>query len=128
MNPDELPREALRSLAASQWAYWCSLVIAAMSAIYIPPGSMRTMVILLPIVTALFCVTVMYWLYKECDEYLQLRLLKSVCLAAAVVSFATLCYFFLELAGYPKLSMVWVNLLGWSVLNLRVLSVLFRSK
>jgi hypothetical protein len=37
-------------------------------------------------------------------------------------------YFFLELLGVPRLSMLWVNLLGWSVFSLQMLFVIFRSR
>jgi len=38
------------------------------------------------------------------------------------------CYFVLELFGFPRLSMVWINLLGWSIFNLQMLYVIFRSR
>ena len=38
------------------------------------------------------------------------------------------CYFVLELFGFARLSMVWINLLGWSIFNLQMLYVIFRSR
>jgi hypothetical protein len=69
-----------------------------------------------------------YWLYLACDEYVRFRLLRCVAVTAVAVAFCTLGYFFLELFGFPHLSMLWVNLLGWSVFNLQVLFVIFRSR
>ena len=40
----------------------------------------------------------------------------------------TLIWFFFELAGYPKLSMLWVNIAGWSIFNLQMLMVIFGSR
>jgi len=128
MDPRALPEFAVRSVAYSQWAYWCSLVIAALSVIYVPPGSLRTVVILTPILTASLCLAVAYWLYKASDEYIRFRLLICVVLTAVVVASCSLIYFFLELLGFPRLSMLWINLLGWSVFNLQVLYILHRSR
>lgn len=127
MDPSSLPRFAVRSIAYSQWAYWCSLVMAALSVTYIPHGSIRTAVMLTPILTALLCVSVACWLYQASDEYIRVRLLRSVAITAGVVAFCTLGYFFFELLGFPRLSMLWVNLLGWSVFNVQMLLVLLRS-
>ena len=128
MEADTLPRWALRGVLSSQWAYWVSLAMAALSITYIPPGSVRTLVTLTPILTALLCVSVAYGLYQACDEYIRLKLLKCVAITAVVVAFCTLGYFFLELVGFPRLSMLWINLLGWSVFNAQMLFVIFRSR
>jgi hypothetical protein len=128
MKPDALPRFAVSGVAYSQWAYWCSLAVAALSVIYVPPGSVRTAIILVPILPGLLCVSVAYWLYQACDEYLQFRLLRCVAITAVAVTFCTLGYFLLELLGFPHLSMLWVNLLGWSAFNLQMLFVVFRSR
>jgi hypothetical protein len=55
-------------------------------------------------------------------------LLRCVAVTAVIVAFCTLGYFFMELLGFPRLSMLWVNLLVWSVFNLQVLLVVFRSR
>jgi hypothetical protein len=128
MDPKTLPQFAVRSVAYSQWAYWCSIVVAALSVVYIPPGSVRTTVLLTPILTALLCLFVAYWLYEACDEYLRSRLRMCVAVTAIVVASCSLGYFFLELLGFPRLSMLWINLLGWSVFNLQVLYVIYRSR
>ena len=47
--------------------------------------------------------------------------------AVVVASFSLGC-FFLELLGFPRLSMLWINLLGWSLFNLQVLYVIYRSR
>jgi len=127
-DPEALQRNALQGVAYSQWAYWGSLAIAAASVVYIPPGSVRTAVMLTPVLTALLCVSTAYWLYAACDEYLRQRLLRSVASTAIIVAFCTLGYFFMELRGFPHLSMLWVNLLGWSIFNAQVLFIILRSR
>jgi hypothetical protein len=128
MDAQSLPPAALRSVAYSQWAYWCSIIIAALSVIYIPPGSLRTAVLLSPILTAALCLSVAYWIYQASDEYVRARLLHCVALTAIVVAGCTLGYFVLELVGFPRVSMLWINLLGWSVFNLQVLYVMFGAR
>ena len=128
MEPNVLPRLAIRGIVLSQWAYWCSLAVATLSIRYIAPSSIRTAVMLTPVLTALLCVSVAYWLYRDCDEYIRLRLLKGVAATGIIVGFCTLAYFFLELLGFPHVSMLWVNLLGWSVFNVQMLLVILRSR
>lgn len=128
MDASALPQFWVRGVLGSQWAYWCSLAVAALSVTYIPPGTIRTVVMLTPILTALLCVSVAFWLYESCDEYIRVRLLRCVAVTAVIVAFCTLGYFFMELLGFPRLSMLWVNLLVWSVFNLQVLLVVFRSR
>lgn len=128
MESDKLPRWALRGVLSSQWAYWVSLLTAALSITHIPPGNVRTLVMLTPVLTALLCISVAYWLYQACDEYLRLQLLRCVTLTAVIVSLCTLAYFFLELLGLPRLSMIWINLLAWSIFNAQMLLVILRSR
>jgi hypothetical protein len=128
MQLSELPVSAVRGVLWSQWAYWCSLAISALSVRYMPPGSVRTAVMLTPLLTALLSVSVAYWLYQACDEYVRQRLLKCVAATAIVVACCTLAYFFLELLGLPHVSMLWVNLLGWTVFNVQMLFVILRSR
>ena len=72
--------------------------------------------------------SLVYWVYRDCDEYIRLRILKCAAITAIVVVFSTLGYFLLELCGFPRLSMIAVNLVGWSVFNLQMIYVLFMSR
>jgi len=127
MKLTALPKFAVRAVAYSQWAYWSALACAALSVTYIPAGSMRTFVILVPILAAILCVAVASWLYTACDEYIRARLLRSVTITALVVALGSLGYFCLELLGFPRQSMIWVSILGWSIFNLQVLFVILRA-
>jgi hypothetical protein len=122
------PVHGARMFLACQYIYWISLGLSAWSIRYIPPGSVQTAVMLTPVLTALYCVYATYVLYKACDEYIRLQILRCVAWTTVVVSFCTLAYFFLELDGYPRLSMLWVNLLGWSVFSVQMFVVLQRSR
>lgn len=116
------------AVITSQFTYWCSLAISALSMQYIPPGSIRTAVMLTPVLTMLFCVSTAYWMYKACDEYVRLQVVKCVVWTALGVSICTLAYYFLELLGYPRQSMLWVNLLGWSLFSVLMVWVILRAR
>ena len=102
--------------------------MAAWSYAYLPPGSIRATLIVTPVLPALLIVAVAYWIYLACDEFIRLTLLKRAVITAITVSFCTLGYFLLELFGFPHLSMLAVNLLGWSVFNLQMVFVIIRSR
>lgn len=128
MNSNALPSNVTSSVFFSQWTYWCSLAIAAMSAYYIPPGPIRTAVMLIPILGAILSMAVAYWLYEACDEFVRIQLLKAVAVTAIIVAACTLGYFFLELAGFPRVSMLWINLVGWGAFNLQLILIVRRAQ
>ncbi|HEY6924115.1 MAG TPA: hypothetical protein VI653_11655 [Steroidobacteraceae bacterium] len=128
MASNPYPPYAIRGIVSGQWTYWCTLVMADWSYAYMPQGSARTVLILTPILPALLIVGVAYWVYQACDEYVRSRIVRCTAITAIVVAFCTLSYFLLELFGLPRLSMLWVNLLGWSIFNLQMLYVILRSR
>jgi hypothetical protein len=128
MNTNGLPRKAALGIFFGQWAYWCTLAVAAWSYRYIPQGSIRTTLILTPVLPAILIVGIAYWMYRACDEFIRLRILKCVVLTALAVAFGTLAYFVLELFGFPRLSMLAVNLYGWSMFNLVMIYVIIRAR
>ena len=128
MASDAHPPYAIRGIVFGQWTYWGALGMAAWSYAYMPQGSTRTALILTPILPALLIVAVACWVYRACDEYVRSRILGCIAITAVIVAFCTLSYFVLELFGLPRLSMLWINLLGWSIFNLQMLYVILRSR
>jgi hypothetical protein len=128
MVDDRFPRRMALNIFWCQWVYWCTLAIAAYSYRYLPEGSIRSAIFLAPVLPALLIVAVAYWIYEACDEFIRLRILRCVVITAIAVASCTLGYFLLELFGFPRLSMLAVNLLGWSVFNLLMLYVIIRSR
>lgn len=128
MQTESLPHFALRAVGFSQWAYWCSLAGALLSITFIPPGIARNLVILAPALTAALCVAASFWLYEACDEFLRHNILRAVTRTAVIVAAGTLAWFIAELMGFPHLSMLWVNIVGWSAFNLQILFLVFRSR
>ena len=128
MKSETLPGFAVRAVGYSQWAYWCTLAGAVLAMAYIPAGSVRNFVVVTPALTAALCVAASFWLYEACDEFHRVRILRAITRTAVVLAAGTLIWFFFELAGYPKLSMLWVNIAGWSIFNLQMLMVIFSSR
>ena len=128
MDASTLPRYPLSAVAWTQWAYWCSLVMAVMAIYVFPEGSVRSIVMLTPVLTTALCLAMAFWLYEACDEFLRAGVLRCVARTAAIVAVGTVAYFIAELAGAPKLSMLWVNLFGWSVFNLQFVVLILRSR
>ena len=123
-----LPRKIAFNIFCFQWAYWTTLGAAAWAWRYIPAGVVRSSLVLIPVLLALLIAANTFWIYDACDEFIRLRILKCVVITAIVVTSCTLGYFFMELGGFPRLSMLTVNLFGWSVFNLLMLHVIFRSQ
>ena len=106
LNSSAVPLHVTRHVVFSQWTYWCSLAIAALSVHFIPAGSIQTAVMLIPVLAAILSTLVAYWIYEACDEFIRARLLKAVAVTAIIVAAGTLVYFFLELSGFPRVSML----------------------
>lgn len=128
METSALPLNAVRAVLTSQWAYWCSLGMAALAVWLIPDGIIRNAVMVTPLLTAALCLSLAYWLYESCDEYLRIAVLRAVVRTAVIVAVFTVGWFIAELAGAPKLSLLWVNLLGWSAFNLQFVFLILRSR
>ena len=78
------------------------------------PGALRTAVLLSPMIGFAGGVWAIARLIGRADEYVRMRLLENVSLAAAITAGLTFSYGFLETAGFPKQSMFVV----WCVLCL----------
>ena len=83
------------------------------------PGGLRTAVLLCPMIGFGAAIWAIVRQIQRVDEYVRMRLLENVSLAAAITAGLTFSYGFLETAGYPKLSMFTV----WCVLCLSVMVV-----
>lgn len=77
------------------------------------PGAARTMLLLTPMVPLLLAVWVISRQFARMDEFVRLRSLEGLSVAAGVTAALSLTYGFLESAGFPKLSMFWV----WPVMG-----------
>jgi hypothetical protein len=116
------------AILLSLWAYLCTLIMAAVAPRYLAAGHTREFVLLLPLLVLLLVVCITYGVYRASDEYIRHRILKCAALTGVILAFSTLGYFCLERVGYPQLSMIVVNLYGWSVFTILMLWVLYRAR
>ncbi len=120
--------QIIAGLLWSQVAYWGAFWAALWSYLHMPQGSIRVALILTPILPGLLIIAVAYWIFRACDEYIRLRVLRAAALAAVAVAIFSLSYSYLELAGLPKLSMMWVSHLGWAVFSVQMLHLMIAKK
>ncbi len=113
MNPIKNP--FVRGLLYAQWAYWCMWGVCVWAQFNLPPSPVRTALTLSPIVPGVLIVAVAIWQYQACDEYIRLKILSAAAAAAAITAVWTLAYSYLELVGFPRLSMMWVGNAGWLI-------------
>ena len=76
-------------------------------------GWARTLLLVTPIVPLMLAIWAIARHFRRMDEFLRLRSLESLSIAAAVTAALSLTYGFLESAGFPKVSMFWV----WPVMG-----------
>ena len=127
-RPTRIYTLPVRAILFSLWVYLCTLVMAAVAPRYLAAGRTREFLVLLPLLTLLLVVCITYWVYRASDEYIRHRILKCAALTGVILAFSTLGYFCLERLGYPQLSMIVVNLYGWSVFTMLMLWVLYRAR
>ena len=127
-RPTRIYTLPVRAILLSLWFYLCTLVMAALAPRYLATGRTREYLVLLPLLTLLVVVCITYWVYRASDEYIRHRILKCAALTGVILAFSTLGYFCLERLGYPQLSMIVVNLYGWSVFTMLMLRVLYRAR
>jgi hypothetical protein len=88
--------------------YMVVLYLAITNANANPPGTVRTAWLLTPIVPIMLAVWAIARQFRRMDEYVRLRSYEGLALAAAVTAAWTFTYGFLELSGFPKITMFWI--------------------
>ena len=76
-------------------------------------GLVRTLVLVSPVIPLLFAVWAIARHFGRMDEFMRLRSLEGLAVAAGVTAALSFTYGFLEGAGFPKISMFWV----WGVMG-----------
>jgi hypothetical protein len=92
------------------------------------PGPLRTALILAPILPGLALIGQTVRAYSRCDEYIRLRFLQAAAMAAVAVASFALVYYFLELLGYPWVSMAWISNIVWAIFVLNMVRLLAAGK
>jgi hypothetical protein len=92
---------------------------------HMPTGSIRTVLVITPAASAMLIVAVAYWNYCACDEYVRYKILQAGSITALGMLLFVTIYYYLELTGLPRLSLIWVSVFGWSLFILQLLPLLF---
>lgn len=112
-----LERDAKRKyfweLGLSMAAYAAVLVISLRVTEKMEDSLLRTLIALAPAIPIFITVWVIARQFRRMDEFVRLRSLESIAVAAAVTAGLTFTYGFLESAGFPRLSMFWV----WGIMG-----------
>jgi len=121
-------RKHLHAFLWAQLAYWLTLGMSIWGLTQMPRGSVRTLLILFPIVPGLLMFALTGWLYRASDEYIRLRMLAAAAVSAFVVGAFVFVYGHLELIGFQHLSMAWVHNLGWALFVIQMLRLRYSVK
>ena len=91
-------------------------------------GSLRTALIVAPILPGLTLIGLTLRSYRLCDEYIRLRTLQAAAITVLVVAVFSLVYSFLELLGLPRLSAAWFSNIVWLVFVPQMLRLIATGK
>ncbi len=118
MHEKRVGRAYTREMLGSLALYSVLLVLAIRWGRPMEEGVARTLVLLSPMIGFGLALWAIARHFGRIDEYVRMRLLENVALAAGITAGLTFTYGFLETAGYPKLSMftVWCVLCGATML------------
>ena len=119
MHERRVAKAYARELVGAILLYSLLLVLAIRYGRPMEEGSLRTLVLLSPMLGFGLALWAIARHLARVDEYIRLFLLESVALAAAITAGLTFTYGFLETAGFPRLSMFTV----WCVLCAAVVLV-----
>jgi hypothetical protein len=109
----EARRKYILELSGAMLLYAGVLVGSIFLAGRMQPGTTRTLLLLAPAIPMLLAVWAIVRQFGRMDEFVRLRSLESLGVAAAITAALTFSYGFLESAGFPKVSMFWV----WGVMG-----------
>ncbi len=109
----EAKRRYLTEMAIVMATYIVTLTIAIRLGRDMDEGLAKTLLTVLPAIPVLLTVWVIARQFRRADEFVRLRSLESIAIAAGVTAGLTFTYGFLENAGYPRLSMFWV----WGIMG-----------
>jgi uncharacterized protein (DUF697 family) len=110
-------REANRQYRLELFSAMLAYMLVLVGSVYIgkgmDPGTARTLLLITPVVPLMLAVWAIARHFGRMDEFLRLRSLEGLAIAAAVTAGLTFTYGFLESAGFPKVSMFWV----WGIMG-----------
>lgn len=109
-------RRYQKELGFALLLYMALLVGALVLSADMEAGAVRTALLLSPMLAFALAVRAIVRLVRDTDEFLRKSMLEQLAIAAAGTAGITFTYGFLEIAGFPKLSMFMV----WPLMGLWV--------
>lgn len=101
-------RRYQKELGFALLLYMALLVGALLLSVDMQAGVLRTALLLSPMLAFALAVRAIVRLVRDTDEFLRKSMLEQLAIAAAGTAGITFTYGFLEMAGFPKLSMFMV--------------------
>jgi len=118
----------VRQLGLAMVVYLAALAAASWALTGVPPGALKTGIILAPILPGLALIGLTLRAYGRCDEFIRLRIAQAAGIAALVVAVLSMVYFFFELLGLPHLSAAWISNVVWAVFVTQMLRLVATGK
>ena len=110
-------REGTRQYRLELFSAMFAYMVALFGSIYLSKGmdqgTARTLLLITPVVPLILAVWAIARHFGRMDEFMRLRSLESLAVAAAITAALSFSYGLLETAGFPKQSMFWV----WGVMG-----------
>ncbi|UOD29068.1 hypothetical protein INH39_27150 [Massilia violaceinigra] len=109
MHEKIIGRRYLRELFGAIGIYGLLLTASITFGKDLPNGSARTLILAVPIIGVALAVWAIVRQMRRVDEFVRQVTLQNVAISAAITASLTFSYGFLELAGFPRVSMfvVW---------------------
>jgi len=95
--------------------YLAAYAAAMWAALTLPRGSLRFMLIVMPILPGLLLIANGVRWYRRCDEFIRQRILEATATTAVVTAIWTLGYGYLELAGLPHVNVAVTHTIAWPI-------------
>ena len=110
----DVKRKYYRELGLAFGLYIAVLAASLRIVESMEPGTARTLLALAPAIPVFVLVWVIARQFRRSDEFVRLRSLESIAVAAGVTAGVTFTYGFLENAGFPRQSSFWV----WAIMGI----------
>lgn len=108
MNRKQAQRRYLKEFGVAMALYAALVAASVYAAAQLAPGAVRTALLASPALGILLIIRAVVRQIRHSDEFMRKTTVEHLAIAAAVTAGATFTYGFLELAGFPKLSMFFV--------------------
>lgn len=120
MREEQAKALYFRELFATLGVYCLFVLASSIYADSVPAGPLRSLLIASPILPALLMVWTIIRQFQRMDEYVRIWSLENLGMAAAFTAAFSLSYGFMEITGFPRLSMfaTWSLIMGsWGVIT-----------